>query len=438
MNKHYLNQSVARRTFMRASAAIAAGAAASRALPARAAGVTLNVLNSNVAWSNALTGSVADAYKAKTGVSVTGESNPYESHYDKMLIELSQGSDTFDLVTSDSIWVQQPIRNGWAANLDDMKAKNPALPALQVQNLEPGALIYTEYNGKRCGLPVAMTTPVFVYRKDLFEKAGITKVPTNWDEYLAAAKKLHSSEVAGNTLLLGGVDSLSTGDWGSRIQGMVKLGPEDDYVLNEAKEPIFNSEGQGAHAIERLKELVQYSPQGVQGFDYPEGSSLLQQGKVAMLVTWSDVIVGIEDGPNKGKFGYTVAPTEKYEQEQIGGWSIIANAHSQNLEEAYKFLAWMTEGQAYELFREGGESSLCLKKDVENPDITKTVPMMQAFKDFAVRGTQPVALPAYRLTNAVAVQRVLYEEIFAGVTGGKTPKQAMADAADRVAKTVKG
>lgn len=438
MDSNHLTQTVSRRTFLRASAALAAAGAASQALPAAAADVMLNVLNSNVAWSNALTGSVAEAYKAATGVTVTGESNPYESHYEKMLIELSQGSDTFDIVTSDSIWVQQPIRNGWAANLDDMKAKNPSLPALQMENLEAEAAIYTAYNDQRYGLPLVMTTPVFVYRKDLFEKAGIDKVPTNWDEYREAAKKLNSSDVAGNTLLLGGVDSLTTGDWGSRIMGMVKLGASDDYLLTADNEPAFNSEGQGERAIERLKELVEYCPQGVQGFDYPEGSSLLQQGKAAMLVTWSDVIVGIEDGPHKGKFGYTVAPTEKFEQQQVGGWSIIANAHSRNVEEAYKFLAWMTEGKAYELFREGGESSLCLKRDIENPEITKSVPMMQAFKDFGLRGTTSVALPAYRLTNAVEVQRVLFEEIVAGVSGSKTSKQAIADAYDRVAKTVKG
>ena len=438
MQKSLLQMPVGRRTFMRGSTAIAAAFALTKAFPARAAGTTLDILNSNVAWSNALTGSVAEAYKAATGVAVEGESNPYESHYDKMLIELSQGSDTFDLITSDSIWVQQPIRNGWAANLDEMKAQNPSLPALQVENLADGSLVYTEYNGQRYGLPVAMTTPVFVYRKDLFEKAGIDKVPETWDEYRDAAKKLNSGEVAGNTLLLGGVDSTSTGDWGSRVMGMVKLGPDDDYVLNGDREPIFNSHGQGERAIERMREVLPYCPQGVQGFDYPEGSSLLQQGKAAMFVTWSDVIVGIEDGPNKGKFGYTVSPTEKYQQQQIGGWSIFANAKSRNLDEAYKFLAWMTEGTAYELFREGGESSLCLKKDIDNPDITKSVPMMQAFKDFAPRGTVPVALPAYRLTNAVEVQRILYEEIFAGVTGTKTPKQAMADAYDRVAKAVKG
>ncbi len=205
MEGNHLKQTVSRRTLLRASVALAAAGAASRALPTGAADVTLNVLNSNVAWSNALTGSVAEAYKAATGVIVSGKSNPYESHYEKMLIELSQGSDTFDIVTSDSIWVQQPIRNGWAANLDDMKSKNSSLPALQMENLAEEASIYTAYNGQRYGLPLVMTTPVFVYRKDLFEKAGIDKVPTNWDEYREVAKKLHSGDVAGNTLLLGGV-----------------------------------------------------------------------------------------------------------------------------------------------------------------------------------------------------------------------------------------
>src|SRR5690606_33632661 len=152
-------------------------------------------------------------------------------------------------------------------------------------------------DGKRWGLPLVMTTPVFVYRKDLFEKAGITKVPTNWDEYRDAAEKLHSDDVAGNVLLLGGQDAHMSGDWGSRLMGMTKIAPNDDGVLDENNKVVFNSEGQGARAIERLREVLPFTPKGVEGFDYAEGSSIMQQGKAAMMITWSDVIVGIEDGP---------------------------------------------------------------------------------------------------------------------------------------------
>ena len=81
--------------------------------------------------------------------------------------------------------------------------------------------------------------------------------------------------------------------------GMTKLAPSDDGFMSAEGEPIFNSEGQGERSVELLKELVPYCPQGWQGFDYPEGSSIMQQGGAAMMITWSDVSVGIEDGPNR-------------------------------------------------------------------------------------------------------------------------------------------
>lgn len=422
---------VTRRSVLKSAAALSAFSLGGLPRGAVAQDITLNVLNSNNAWAEALTSSVAAAYE---GAGITGEANPYESHYEKLLIELSQGSPTFDLFTTDNLWIRQPIRNGWTVALDDLKAANPDLPDIQWQNFAPASLTYIEFDGKRWGLPLVMTTPVFVYRKDLLEAAGID-VPTNWDEYREAAARLHTDEVAGNVLLLGGQDAHMSGDWGTRLMGMTEIAPHDDGVLDENNNLVFNSEGQGARAIERLREVLPYTPKGVEGFDYAEGSSLIQQGKAAMMITWSDVIVGIEDGPMKGRFGYTVAPTEKFEQQMVGGWSIMINAASEQQEDAYRFLAWMSEGRAYELFREGGESSLALQRDIENPETVEAIPMLQAFLDFSKRGTRPVSIPPYRLQNAVEVQRVLYEEILAGVNGRKTPEQAMSDAEVRL-KTV--
>ncbi|WPE23576.1 ABC transporter substrate-binding protein [Shinella zoogloeoides] len=432
MHGHFTPE-LKRRTLLKM---LAIGAAATTLSPATRAWAasTLNILNSNTAWAGALTGGVAKAY---TGAQITGEGNPYEAHYEKLLIELSQGSSTFDIFTTDNLWIRQPLRNGWASAFEDIRAEDASLPEISVSKLAPASTTYTEYDGKRWGLPLVMTTPVFVYRKDLFEKAGITKVPTNWDEYRDAAEKLHSDDVAGNVLLLGGQDAHMSGDWGSRLIGMTKIAPNDDGVLDENNKVVFNSEGQGARAIERLREVLPFTPKGVEGFDYAEGSSIMQQGKAAMMITWSDVIVGIEDGPFKGKFGYTVSPTEKFEQQMVGGWSILINAASENKAEAYKFLKWMSEGQAYELFRENGESSLCLQADIDNPEIVAKVPMLQAFRDFPARGTTPVSIPPYRLTNAVEVQRVLYENILAGVNGRKTPQQAMEDAEAALASVIR-
>jgi multiple sugar transport system substrate-binding protein len=425
---------VSRRNFLKASAGLAAAMAAYRASPAYAEEVTLNILNSNSVWAGALTDQVAKAY---TAAKITGESNPYESHYEKMLIELSQGSETFDIITTDSLWVRQPQRNKWAPTMEDIKTANPELPDIKYENVTDGSLQYTIYEGKHYGLPLAMTIPVFIYRKDLFQQAGIDKVPVTWDEYVAAAKKLHSADVAGNTLCLGGQDAHMSGDWMTRVMGMTKVAPTDDGCFNEANEPVFNSEGQGEQAIERLKEVLPYCPQGVSGFDYPEGQSAIGQGTAAMIISWSDAMSGIESGPHAGKFGYAVAPTEKFQQSMIGGWTVVLNAASKKQADGYKFLAWLADG-GYKYFSEAGETSICYKPDLENPEMIKKIPGLQVFEDFKARGTQSIAIPPYRLTNAVEVQRAIYEEVLAGVTGRKTPKTAMTDAVDRVAKLVKG
>jgi len=425
---------VSRRLFMKQTAALSAAFAAWKASPAFAEGVVLNILNSNTVWAGALTDGIAKEY---TAAQITGEANPYESHYEKMLIELSQGSATFDLITTDNLWIVQPMANGWAASTDDIRAANPDLPEFQLANLAPASLTYQQYNGKRYGLPTAMTTPILIYRKDLLEAAGLS-VPKTWDEYREAAAKLHTPEVAGNVLLMGGQDAHMSGDWGSRLMGMTRIEPHNDGVLDENRNVVFNSEGQGARAIERLREVLPYCPAGVEGFDYPEGSSIMQQGGAAMLITWSDVLVGVEDGPHKGKFGYTVAPTEKYEQQMVGGWSILINNASAQKEDAYRFLAWLTEGRGYEIMREAGESSLVLQRDIDNPEVVAVSPTLQAFADFKTRGTSPISIPPYREVNAVEVQRVIYEEVLAGVNGRKEPAQAMADAEARVKEVLAG
>jgi multiple sugar transport system substrate-binding protein len=251
------------------------------------------------------------------------------------------------------------------------------------------------------------------------------------------AKKIHSSSTAGTVLLAGGQDAFASGDFDSRLMGMVKLGGTEDGFLNDKKEPVFNSEGQGERALERLKEIVPYCLRGFENFDYPDGSSALQSGAVGMMTTWSDTVVGIEDGPLKGKFGYALMPTDKFQQQAVAGNQIYISKFSENQQDAYRFLAWMTEGDGYRDFRKDGEASLVLQSDIDLPDIADKVPMLAAFKQFKPRGTSAIPCQFFQLNNAVEAQRALYEELVSGLLGRKSTKQAMADAEKRVADIAK-
>ena len=136
-----ITASIHRRRFLQAAASLA-GAGAIASLPNMSFGQekSLRILNGNLAWAKGLQGPVADAYLKQAGIKIVGDPEPYDAHYSKMLVEMSQGSSTYDLITSDCIWMTQAINNGWAASLDDLKAKNSSLPNVQYNNLSPNSL----------------------------------------------------------------------------------------------------------------------------------------------------------------------------------------------------------------------------------------------------------------------------------------------------------
>ncbi|KQV12418.1 MULTISPECIES: ABC transporter substrate-binding protein [unclassified Kitasatospora] len=57
----------------------------------------------------------------------------------------------------------------------------------------PQSVELTTLGGKSWALPLDAAPQAFFYRKDLFEKAGITSPPKTWDEYRADAEKLKNA-----------------------------------------------------------------------------------------------------------------------------------------------------------------------------------------------------------------------------------------------------
>ena len=75
-------------------------------------------------------------------------------------------------------------KNGYLTALDDYISddKRAGYPE--------SALEYCSYDGQLMGVPFVALDSVMFYNKDLFEEAGITEVPTTWDELVDVAKKL--------------------------------------------------------------------------------------------------------------------------------------------------------------------------------------------------------------------------------------------------------
>jgi len=83
-------------------------------------------------------------------------------------------------------------KNGWDAQFASLKAAS-------------------SYNGKQYAMPTQYFAWGLYYRKDLFEKVGITKEPTTWQEFLDDCKKLKAAGIA--PIAVGGRDSWTLAAW---------------------------------------------------------------------------------------------------------------------------------------------------------------------------------------------------------------------------------
>jgi raffinose/stachyose/melibiose transport system substrate-binding protein len=73
------------------------------------------------------------------------------------------------------------------AGLPQAKTINPAIQALVTQ--------YASYHGETSVLPYSVAAEGVIYNVDLFDKAGISSVPTTWSEFLAVCEKFKSANI---------------------------------------------------------------------------------------------------------------------------------------------------------------------------------------------------------------------------------------------------
>lgn len=115
----------------------------------------------------------------------------------KLLANFAAGN-TPDLV-EDSGWVQEFGLQGKVLSLQpfiDKDGKSVGFPT----DWQPYTVTRQTINGEIYGIQLHLTNILLFYNKDLLTKAGFSNPPTNWDEFLAAAKAATQNGVYGFAL----------------------------------------------------------------------------------------------------------------------------------------------------------------------------------------------------------------------------------------------
>jgi sorbitol/mannitol transport system substrate-binding protein len=261
----------------------------------------------------------------------------------KITMSTAMGGSEFDVVMISNFETPQWARDGWLMNLSEY-AKNT--PGYDQNDFIPSLRDSLSYEGNMYSVPFYGESSFLMYRKDLFEQAGIKvnqspNYQPQWQEVAQWAKKLKTAERAGICLrgkpgwgeVLAPLDTVINtfgGRWFDENWNAQLNSPEASKAVNFYVD-LINTAGE-----------IGASPTGFQ-----ECANLFGQGQTAMWYDATSAVSVLEDPKTYpdlvGKIGYLPAPiVEKPNSGWLYTWSLGIPKGAKNPDGAWKFISWMT------------------------------------------------------------------------------------------------
>jgi multiple sugar transport system substrate-binding protein len=132
-------------------------------------------------------------FEALTDIKVNWDSLEQNSEIDKLNVEFRSGAGSIDAFQVDFMLLPEWATNGYLEPLDtylnDPKLTDAAW--YDSGDFLKGIWGAGQWDGKQYLIPMSAESSILIYRKDLFDAAGL-KAPTTFDELQAAAKALNN------------------------------------------------------------------------------------------------------------------------------------------------------------------------------------------------------------------------------------------------------
>ncbi|MGV8967978.1 MAG: sugar ABC transporter substrate-binding protein [Cellulomonas sp.] len=129
-------------------------------------------------------------FTKETGATLDVQFQPWAGAHDKFVTAIAGGTGP-DVAEVGTTWTAEFAGTGALTDLTDRVAEAGLKEDLVEGLVEAGTL-----DGKLYGMPWYAGVRSIVYNKALFEAAGITTMPTSWDELLAAVEALKAADPA--------------------------------------------------------------------------------------------------------------------------------------------------------------------------------------------------------------------------------------------------
>lgn len=386
-------------------------------------------------------------FEKVTGIKVEVERYEAEAVLQKIAFDLNSKTGRYDLIIQVYFDMGRLVTQKQVRPLDDFVSN----PSLHNPKFDPERSLFPVwktmgwYEGKPYGYPTMVLTMYTWYRKDLFEDPKESEAfkakygydlaaPADWKQYKDIAEFFTRSNQGFYGTLIQGKKHMAL--WQEYINFLYSFGGAImDTTAPSQYGPIVINSPEAVEATEYYKSLLKYSPPDALNFTWDDALALMQQGKVAMCLMWTDSTYGLEDPDQSkvaGKMGYAMAPEGKAGRvHQIGGQSYYIPITSKNPEAAYLFIEWMMRADnQIQQQKLGGASAR--KSTYQDPDVLK-LPWTSASIN-AFEHTHPAML--YTVPESLQIGEVIKSAISEALANRKSVKEALDWAAMEIKKLV--
>ena len=318
-----------------AASAATAGTTASSArttAPAIPKGTELRFIGvTDVPWVNQLNANSKE-FTDLTGVKVTFDTQTWE---EKLLAVLTAGSNEVDVYMSNK--GTYGIRFNEAGWYEDVNKYLPtAAKDYDFSDFAKSAIDTCTIDGKLVGIPTWADHNFFFYRTDLFDKAGIARLPTDkaisMEQFYEIATKLTDrGKQQYGVVTRGGARSL-TPMWVSWFA--LDGGSWKDASGNWA----MNTPGAVQSYLQYGKLLKDWSPPGLT--DQTDLNEIYSQGRAATYINTVSLVPQLQDPSKNGQAATTAFAPMPGGRPYFFSWYLAISPFGKNKEASWEFIQW--------------------------------------------------------------------------------------------------
>ena len=317
---------------------------------------------------------LVSGFTDQTGIEIQLLDNPFAVTRDQIQVGAATGT-MADIVGLDGSWVYDFANNGNISNLTEL---------MQAAGYDDSQLSdQIRWDGNTYMIPVVnFAYPMFV-NMDIVTAAGITEMPTTWDEFLDALRAVtaHDPSVAGFAIPMSPVSPS-----GVQNQVMGWLWATGGNMVQNGRPNLVGNDDMAA-TIEFIKTMHDenlLAPGGAAMIE-PDMLEEFVNGRVAFMISSLAHLFMIQDGAPDLNLAFIDIPTREgftgTSSMTVASWGIGVASNSEHQEEAWQFVEYMMSPEVNAIL--SAEASAFPGNTRANPDFGAAPPLfMDAFEIF--------------------------------------------------------